>query len=90
MSIYSTTNSDVSRKAAIVELLTNAATEAGTQIHSVGGQFHGPLSAYQIRMALGCSTDITNRLIEELVVATTIQRITGNSENIQDWRYTVT
>ncbi len=48
-----------------------------------------PTRPAPIRMALGCSTDITLRLLDELVVATTIVRVTGNSENANDWRYTV-
>lgn len=87
MSIHSSNSTDTARKSAIVELLAGAASENGAQVIAVGGSFKGPLSAYHIASALSIRSEEAHRLINELVDASTIVRVTGGSENAMDWKY---
>jgi hypothetical protein len=88
MSIFRTSTNDSQRKANIVELLTKAAN-GGAQTLAIGGLVSGPLYNHQVRQALGISQPETDRLLCELVDATTIVRVASPNSDTQTWRYTV-
>lgn len=87
MSIYNAAKTDAERRAAIVSLVTNAATEAGAIISSIGTKVSGPLRALDIAHALGVKAIEAERLVDAGVNAGEIVRNFNGSENSQHWTY---
>jgi hypothetical protein len=90
MAIYqSTDQSDITRKAAIVDFLTRAAAEGGREAVASAPKAFGPQTMSAIRSAIGGLTSECTRLVNALVDAGTIIRKSNGSENANNWTYTV-